>query len=87
MISRISTSLHCVMSTLPSALNSSNRGKKKPSLKLVIGTLFFVTLPIEVGFLAVLGGIGWLEIPLLFVVFFILFFCVTVRPFLLQHAS
>jgi len=75
------------MSTLPSALTSSSRGKKKPSLKLVIGTLFFVTLPIEVGFLAVLGGIGWLEIPLLFVGFFILFFCVTVRPFPLQQVS
>ena len=72
------------MSALPSALPSSNKwdtARRKPSLKLVIGTLFVVALPIELGFLAVLEGVGWLEIPFLLIVFFVLFFCVTVRPF------
>jgi len=87
LISRISTSLHSVMSTLPSSLDSSDKSRRKPSLKLVIGTLFFVTLPIEVGFLAVLSSVGWLEIPFLLIVFFILFFCVTVRLFPFESPS
>ena len=72
------------MSALPSALPSSNKwdnARRKPSLNLVIGTLFLVALPIELGFLAVLEGVGWLEIPFLLIVFFVLFFCVTVRLF------
>lgn len=80
LISRISTSLHSLASTLPPiSPNGWGEGKRKPSLKLVIGTLFFVTLPIEIGFLAVLRGVGWLEIPFLFIAFFVLFFCVSVR--------
>lgn len=74
------------MSVLPSTLTSSNKwdeSRTKPSLKLVMGTLFAVTLPIEIGFLAVLRGVGWLEIPFLFIGFYILFFCVTVRLFYL----
>lgn len=72
------------MSALPSALPSSSKwdtAKRKPSLNLVVGTLFVVALPIELGFLAVLKGVGWLEIPFLLIVFLVLFFCVTVRPF------
>lgn len=70
------------MSLLPSALTSPNKpgeSRTKPSLKLVIGTLFVVTLPIEIGFLAVLRSVGWLEIPFLFIWFYVLFFCITVR--------
>ena len=84
LISRTSTSLHSLMSVIPSALTSSNKwggDRRKPSLKLVLGTLFVVTLPIEIGFLAVLRGVGWLEIPFLFIGFYVLFFCITVRPF------
>lgn len=44
-----------------------------------MGTLLVVTLPIEIGFLGVLRGVGWLEIPFLFIGFYVLFFCVTVR--------
>ena len=49
-----------------------------------MGTLFFVTLPVEIGFLAVLRGVGWLEIPFLFIAFFILFFCIAVRLLILH---
>jgi len=81
LISRISTSLHSAVSALPSASTSPDKWderRRKPSLKLVIGTLFFVTLPIEIGFLAVLRGVGWLEIPFLLIGFFVLFFCMAV---------
>ena len=70
------------MTILPSTLTSHNKwdeDRTKPSLKMVIGTLFAVTLPIEIGFLAVLRGVGWLEVPFLFIGFYILFFCITVR--------
>ena len=50
-----------------------------------MGTLFVVTLPIEIGFLGVLRGVGWLEIPFLFIGFYVIFFSVTVR--LLSLAS
>jgi len=43
-----------------------------------MGTLFVVTLPIEIGFLGVLGGVGWLKIPLLFIGFYIVFFSISV---------
>ena len=88
LISRISTSLHSAVSALPSASRSTNKwdgGRTKPSLGLVMGTLFVVTLPIEIGFLGVLRGVGWLEIPFLFIGFYVMFFCVTVR--LLPFAS
>lgn len=81
LISRISTTLHSAMSALPSASTSPNKWderSRKPSLKLVIGTLFIVTLPIEIVFLAVLRGVGWLETPFLLIGFFVLFFCMAV---------
>ena len=90
LISRISTSLHSAMSALPSALTSSNHWdecRRKPSPRLVIETLFAVALPIEIGFLAVLRGVGWLEIPFLFVGFYILFFCITVRSLSIGSSS
>ena len=88
LISRISTSLHSTMSALPSASPSQNKwggGRTNPSIGLVMGTLLVVTLPIEIGFLGVLRGVGWLEIPFLFIVFYVMFFCLTVR--LLSLAS
>jgi solute carrier family 41 len=48
-------------------------------------TLFTVTFSIELVFLAILRGIGWLELPFLFVAFFVVFFCVAVcvHPFII----
>ena len=72
------------MSAPSSASNKWENGRRKPTLKLVMGTLFLVTLPIEIGFLAVLRGVGWLEIPFLLIGFFLLFFCVAVGLFSLE---
>lgn len=41
-------------------------------------TLICVTFPVEIIFLAVLRGFGWLHFPLLFVVFSVVFFCIAV---------
>jgi solute carrier family 41 len=40
--------------------------------------LFFVTLPVLVVFLVISYAVGWLTLPVLFVLFFSLIFCVTV---------
>lgn len=42
-------------------------------------TLLFITIPIEVIFLAILRLFGWLQTPFLFVALSILFFCCAVR--------
>ena len=42
-------------------------------------TLFFVTLPVEVIFLAVLRALNWLRLPFPFVAASVFFFCLAVR--------
>lgn len=41
-------------------------------------TLLSITLPVEIIFLTVLRGIGWLKVPSLFIAFSVLFFCCAV---------
>lgn len=42
-------------------------------------TLLLVTLPVEVIFLTILHGLGWLNLPFLFIAFSVVFFCCAVR--------
>ncbi|KAF9265966.1 hypothetical protein L218DRAFT_956933 [Marasmius fiardii PR-910] len=49
-----------------------------PSPKLVTITLLLITLPVELVFLSILRGLGWLRLPIFFVLFSVGFFCVAV---------
>ncbi|KAL0570401.1 hypothetical protein V5O48_011559 [Marasmius crinis-equi] len=49
-----------------------------PSANLVTVTLLLITLPVEVIFLSVLRGLGWLRLPIVFVLFSVGFFCIAV---------
>ncbi|KAG7086365.1 hypothetical protein E1B28_002325 [Marasmius oreades] len=49
-----------------------------PSPKLVTITLLLITLPVELVFLSVLKGLGWLRLPIFFVLLSVGFFCVAV---------
>lgn len=42
--------------------------------------LFLVTLPVQLGFIVIAYLVGWISLPPLFVVGFVFFFCITVRP-------
>lgn len=79
-VSRLSTSLHAAAVSLTHPTPSSSPHKKEPSQKLVMLTLLLITLPVEVVFLGILMGLGWLDLPILFVLFSVLFFCFAVRP-------
>ncbi|KAL9714657.1 hypothetical protein Ac2012v2_001316 [Leucoagaricus gongylophorus] len=72
-VSRLSTSLHATVLSKPS-LQSDNQ----PSGHLVMLTLLLITLPVEIAFLVVLRSIGWLQVPVIFIVFSMLFFCCAV---------
>ncbi|KAH0584612.1 hypothetical protein H2248_010145 [Termitomyces sp. 'cryptogamus'] len=84
LISRLSTSLHAGALSLvsPDALtgsdssSSSNSNSKtsEPSTRLVMITLALVTLPVDIIFLAILRGLGWLRLPLTFVLLSVFFF-------------
>lgn len=84
LVSRLSTSLHAAKLAMTNALPSYSSPSKhpEPSPLLSMLTLLFITLPVEVVFLSVLDGLGWLNLPILFVAFSILFFCIAVSPFL-----
>ena len=41
--------------------------------------LLLITLPVEIIFLGILDGLDWLNLPILFVAFAIVFFCCVVR--------
>lgn len=43
-------------------------------------TLVLVTFPIEVAFLATLRAVGWLRVPIIFLILSVAFFCIAVRP-------
>ncbi|KAF7353839.1 Chromatin-remodeling complexes subunit ngg1 [Mycena venus] len=78
--SRLSTSLHAAALALTP---SANAGRAEPSSRLVMLTLLCVTLPVEVIFLSVLAGLGWLRLPFVFVAFSVVFFCIAVSSSLL----
>ncbi|KAH7928154.1 hypothetical protein BV22DRAFT_1083496 [Leucogyrophana mollusca] len=77
-VSRLSTALHTAASA-----TSSKRKQNEPSAKLVMITLLLVTLPIEISFLAALRAFGWLQLPIVFAVASVLFFCCAVATSLL----
>ncbi|THV06915.1 hypothetical protein K435DRAFT_742928 [Dendrothele bispora CBS 962.96] len=52
--------------------------KQEPSPLLVMITLMVITLPVEVIFLSMLRGLGWLRLPFVFVASSVLFFCCAV---------
>lgn len=58
--SRLSTSLHAAaMSIVPDS---------SPGIKTVTLTLILVTLPIEIAFVSAIGALGWLKLPVVFLV-------------------
>ncbi|KAF8061747.1 Mg transporter [Lyophyllum atratum] len=76
LVSRLSTSLHAAALAISpiSTRSATGRNAPEPSTRLVMFTLLFVTLPVEIIFLAVLRGLGWLHLPFIFVAFSIVFF-------------
>lgn len=80
LVSRLSTALHAAKLALENALPTYSTPSKhpEPSPLLSMITLLVITLPVEVVFLSILDGLGWLNLPLLFVVFSIAFFCCAV---------
>ncbi|KAF7359108.1 Solute carrier family 41 member 1 [Mycena sanguinolenta] len=78
--SRLSTRLHAAALTLaPPAV----AGSAEPSSTLVMITLLLVTLPVEVIFLSIITGLGWLKLPFIFIVFSVVFFCLAVSSSLI----
>ena len=84
-VSRLSTSLHAASITrLPSTAADTDLDVPKsavppyPSPRLVVTTLLLVSLPIEILFLALVHAFGWLGLPFIFMLFQVLFFCLTV---------
>jgi solute carrier family 41 len=79
----LSTALHAAALSLPSAAASTGSLASKllphqASPNLVKLTLLIITLPVEIVFLSILRGLGWLSLPFIFVGFSLLFFCVAV---------
>ena len=81
-VSRLSTSLHAAAFAL-SHLSASATVRKdhEPSPGLVMLTLLLITLPVEVIFLGIVDSLQWLNLPILFAAFAIVFFCCAVRFF------
>ncbi|TFK45538.1 solute carrier family 41 member 1 [Heliocybe sulcata] len=85
--SRLSTALHSKsLENLPNTHHAIDRRSSEPSARLVMVTLLLITLPVELIFLAMLRGLGWLQLPILFVISAVIFFCcaVAVSLFLAQ---
>ncbi|KAJ7700808.1 hypothetical protein B0H17DRAFT_1327832 [Mycena rosella] len=78
--SRLSTRLHAAALALAPPVTA---GTPEPSPTLVMLTLLVVTLPVEVIFLSLLAGLGWLRLPLAFVALSVVFFCMAVTSSLL----
>ncbi|KNZ77875.1 Solute carrier family 41 member 2 [Termitomyces sp. J132] len=57
-----------------SSSSNSNSKTSEPSTRLVMITLALVTLPVDIIFLAILRGLGWLRLPLTFVLLSVFFF-------------
>lgn len=52
--------------------------KQPPNPRLVMVTLLAITFIVEIICLGLLSAFGWLRLPIVFLVFLILFFCVSV---------
>ncbi|KAJ7084849.1 Mg transporter [Mycena belliarum] len=78
--SRLSTRLHAAALSLAPPATS---GIVEPSSRMVMLTLLVVTLPVEVIFLSILAGLGWLRLPFAFVALSVVFFCIAVSSSLL----
>ncbi|KAJ7118988.1 hypothetical protein C8R44DRAFT_625613 [Mycena epipterygia] len=78
--SRLSTRLHAAALALAPPATA---GSAEPSSTLVMITLLVVTLPVEIIFLSILAGLGWLRLPLAFVALSVVFFCIAVSSSLL----
>lgn len=89
LVSRLSTALHTsdyAANHLPDASTDSfikQPSAPPPSTRLVMLTLLAVTCPIEIAFLATLRAIGWLRVPVIFLIFSVAFFCIAVTAALL----
>jgi len=78
-VSRLSTALHATASSLSTvSIQKWTDDKSQPSSRLVMIILSTVTFPIAIAFLAILCAVGWLKVPILFIVFFVVFFSVAV---------
>jgi len=91
-ISRLSTTLHAMEHSHHEACApiASARGDHSPRVRsssvatsdprpfVTALALFLVTLPVLIIFLVISYAVGWLTLPVLFLVFFSLIFCVTV---------
>jgi solute carrier family 41 len=76
-VSRLSTALHAATFSSSRSLETN---QNQPSSRVVMATLLFVTLPVEIIFLAILRALGWLHLPFIFVFFSVIFFCCAVSP-------
>ncbi|TFK31972.1 solute carrier family 41 member 1 [Crucibulum laeve] len=74
-VSRLSTALHAAALSVS---QSATILRNEPSPRLVMITLLVITLPVEIIFLSVLHGLGWLNLPFIFVAFSVFFFCCAV---------
>lgn len=93
LVSRLSTALHAdeySSTALPGASTDSfvkPSSIHPPSPRLVMVTLLCVTVPVELVFLGVLRALGWLRMPILFIIFSLIFFCFAVSPVHTLHRS
>ncbi|KAF9464530.1 solute carrier family 41 member 1 [Collybia nuda] len=76
LVSRLSTSLHAAALSITPTSARFPQGKNvpPPDTKLVTITLLFVTLPVEIIFLSVIRGLGWLQLPFVFIGLSVVFF-------------
>ncbi|KAJ7591238.1 Mg transporter [Mycena floridula] len=81
-VSRMSTALHAAALAAPTP-RSFAIYQPEPSARTVMLTLLAVTVPVEILFLGMLRALGWLHLPMLFVVFSVVFFCCAVAASLL----
>ncbi|KAL5512012.1 NGG1 [Sanghuangporus vaninii] len=77
-VSRISTSLHAAALTGHPHASHRHENPPQPSFRIVTVTLFLITIPVEICFLTVLRGVGWLQLPVISIAFSLVFFCITV---------
>lgn len=76
-VSRQSTALHAA--ARPMRRDAGNMpSPPPPSARLVMLTLIAVAFPIELFFLGLVRALGWVKLPLVFMAFSVLFFCLAV---------
>ncbi|KAI8999121.1 hypothetical protein BD414DRAFT_433700 [Trametes punicea] len=80
-VSRLSTALHAAAtkaSSLVSAVQELSDDRQHPSPGLVMLTLISVSLPVEIIFLAAVSLLGWINLPLVFIVLQVIFFLIAI---------